>query len=256
MLKKRLIVSLIYADGFLVQSRNFSHTNVVGSLEISMEFFNIWEADEIILVNASRTNSYHDKFLSEVKQFSKLSFLPLSVGGWITSMDHVDQCFQSGADKVIVNTGLFENRNFAKEIVSKYGTQSLIASVDVRKSGDVYEVYTDRGSNNTGLDVIDWTKYLASIGIGEVFLTSIDNDGKKNGYDLTLMEKVSSNIEIPVIAFGGIYDFKDMVYCLARTQVSAVAAGNVFHYFEQSTKMAKKILIENDIDVRIPSNLK
>jgi len=256
MLKKRLIVSLIYADGFLVQSRNFIHTNIVGSLEISMEFFNIWEADEIVLVNASRTDAYHNRFLEEVKKFSKLSFLPLSVGGWINSMERVDQFFQSGADKVIVNTHLFEDKLFAKSVTSKYGVQSLIASIDAKKVDGKYEVYIDKGKKRANIKVLDWVSYLTSIGIGEILLTSIDHDGTKKGYDVVLMQEVASNVDVPVIAFGGIYDFKDMVYCLKNTSVSAVAAGNVFHYFEQSTKMAKKILMESTIDVRIPSNLK
>ncbi len=254
MAKRRLIVSLLYRDGVIIQSRQFSHTNVVGSMKIAIEFFNVWEADEIVILNVSRTDSGFERFVRDVAEVSRQSFLPLSVGGWLTDMTRVRALFDHGADKVIVNTRLFDDSRFANDVTGIYGSQALVASIDAKLEAGRHMVYVDRGRRATGLDAVAWAKEVARLGAGEIFLTSIDQDGEKDGYDLELMRAVSQAVDIPVVAFGGIQDFADMAHCLASTRIDAVAAGNVFHFFEQSTRKAKNELLRSGVDTRVPNN--
>jgi imidazole glycerol-phosphate synthase subunit HisF len=254
MVKKRLIVSLLYADGFIVQSCNFKHTNVVGSMQIAIEFFNVWEADEIIILNVSRNKSTFDTFVEHVGDVSKTSFLPLSIGGWIDSLEKAEKLFNSGADKIVINTAIFNNPSLIKNITNSFGVQSVVASIDVRMIDGSYLVFVDRGTKNTKIKILDWVNTVENLGVGEIYLTSIDCDGMKKGYDLELMKIVADNADVPVIAFGGVQNFHDMVLCLKNTKVEAVSAGNPFHYTEQSTRVCKNILIESGIDVRVPNN--
>lgn len=254
MVKKRLIVTLLYRDGVIVQSINFKHTNVVGSMKIAIEFFNMWEADEIIILNVSRKENSTKRFLRDVEDVAKKSFLPLSIGGYVKNIDDAKLLFDIGADKIVINTEMFERPEIVTEIMQHFGSQAVVASIDVKKIDDDHIVFVDRGRVNTGIEVSEYAKSVESLGAGEVFLTSIDKDGSKEGYDIELMSKVSNSIKIPVIAFGGIQDFNDMVKCLNHTNVAAVAAGNPFHYTEQSTRKAKRILLDAGIDTRIPSN--
>lgn len=254
MAKRRLIVSLLYRDGVIVQSRQFTHTNVVGSMKIAIEFFNVWEADEIVILNVSRKDSGFERFVRDVAEVSRHSFLPLSVGGWLTDMERVRMLFDHGADKVVVNTGLFDDRGFAGEVAGLYGSQALVASIDARLEAGRHMVYVDRGRRQAGLEAMAWAREVERLGAGEIFLTSIDQDGEKDGYDLDLMRTVAQAVDIPVIAFGGIQDFADMACCLETTRIDAVAAGNVFHFFEQSTRKAKNVLLDRGVDTRAPNN--
>ena len=240
--------------GVIVQTRNFELTNVVGSMQIAVEFFNIWEADELSIINVSRADNNFDQFIQNIRDASKFSFLPITVGGWINSIERVKKCFMNGADKIMVNTKLFNDQKFASKIIKQFGSQALVASIDAKYKDGEHLVHIDRGRISTGISAVIWAKELEQIGVGEIFLVSIDQDGMKNGYDLELMKAVSDSVKIPVIAFGGVHDFNDMVICFKNTKIDAVSAGNVFHYFEQSTRIAKNILIENDIYTRIPNN--
>lgn len=254
MAKRRLIVSLLYRDGIIVQSRNFQHTNAVGSMRIAIEFFNVWEADEIVILNVARSDSDFEDFLEDIREVSKSSFLPLAVGGWVTDIGRAKALFENGADKVVVNSKLFDDRGFFAEIVDHFGSQALTASIDAKLVDGEHMVFVDRARRATGLTAVEWAKEVESLGAGEIFLTSIDQDGKKDGYDIALMDKVSRAVDIPVIAFGGIQNFGDMVTALDKTAVDAVAAGNVFHYFEQSTRQAKNALLQGGVDTRVPNN--
>ncbi len=255
MVKKRLIVSLLWRNNILVQSINFKHTNAVGSVFMAMEFFNAWEADEILLLNVARDDSGFDKFLKTLRELSKICFVPLSVGGWINSMERVDMVIERGADKVVVNTEAFEAPAFITDIADKYGSQCVIVSVDARKVKDGYfEVFIDRGRKATGKEVNEWVLEVVSRGAGEILLTSIDNDGGKEGYDKELICKVAEVVRIPLIVFGGTGKWEHLIEGLNINGVDAVSAGNIFHFYEQSVRQAKRCLIKAGLDVRIPDN--
>lgn len=255
MVKKRLIVSLLWRNGNLVQSIKFKHTNVVGSVFTAMEFFNAWESDEILLLNVSRDDDNFEIFLHTLKGLSKLCFVPLSVGGWINNIEKVDMIIEGGADKIVVNTHAFVNPGWITTIAEKYGSQCVIVSIDAKLSKDgIYEVYIDRGRCPTGVKVDDWAREAERRGAGEIYITSIDHDGVKGGYDLKMVDNVVKAVNIPVIAFGGVGNWDHMVDGLNAGGAHAVAAGNIFHYFEQSVRQAKRHLIKAGLDVRIPDN--
>ncbi len=255
MVKKRLIVSLLWHDGFLIQSINFKHTNAVGSVMTAMEFFNAWEADEILLLNVTREDRNFKKFIKTLNELSKLCFVPLSTGGWIHSMNRVDQLLENGADKIVINTQAFKSPDFITTIADKYGSQCVIVSIDTRKSEEGSDlVYIDRGRVNTGEDAVTWALEAQRRGAGEIFLTSIDHDGSKQGYDQKIITRIATMMSIPVIVFGGVGNWEHMVEGLRIPGVDAVAAGNIFHYFEQSVRQAKRHLISAGLDVRVPDN--
>lgn len=254
MLKKRLIVSLLWRDGVLVQSINFKHTNAVGSVFTAMEFFNAWEADEILLINVSRDDRIYDHFIETLKELSKICFVPLSVGGWVDSMEKVDRLMEAGAEKIVVNTHAFKNPSFITTIANKYGSQCLIISIDAKKKDGVYQVFIDRGSLGINVEASEWAVRAEQLGAGEIFITSIEHDGSKKGYDKELVAKVAEAVGIPVIAFGGVGSWEDLVEGLQINGVDAVAAGNIFHYYEQSVRQAKRHLIAAQLDVRVPDN--
>lgn len=260
MVKKRLIASLIWRNGMIVQSIGFKHTNVIGNAITAVEFFNMWAIDEIVIVNASRTEDYNGDFFEIVKKLSSRCFVPLSVGGWVKSVEDVRKLLLCGADKVIINTEAFSNHSLVQEASKMFGEQCVVVSIDVKRKDKTeeldemqqmqHEVFIDRGRKPTGIIVEDWALKAQELGAGEIFLTSIDNDGNRKGYDLDLMKKVSSIMKIPIIAFGGVGSWQDFVDGIEKGKVDAVAAGNIFHYTEQSTKMAKEYMLEKDIDTR------
>ncbi len=255
MLKKRLIPVLIIRDGQVVQSVRFKHTNVIHSMPATaVDFFNRWAVDEIVILDVSRNLSKRDKFYEVVSELSKKCFVPLSVGGWIDSLDEIKKLLRSGADKVVLNTIAVRQPEFVRESAELFGTQCVVVSMDVKKKqngdGVLYEVYIDRGREATGLSPFGWAKRVQELGAGEIFLNCIDHDGYRKGYDLELLKGVVASVDIPVIAMGGVFNWQHLVDGIFIGGADAVAAANIFHYTEHSTKKAKAYMREKGLDVR------
>lgn len=253
MLKKRLIACLVWSKGMIVQSIGFKHTNIVGNAITAVDFFNTWAVDEIVILNASREDGYTTEFLQVIEGLSERCFVPLSAGGWVKNCDDIRKLLANGADKVIVNTHGFRSPEFITQASNKFGRQCIVVSIDtkINELGN-YEVYIDRGQESTGMDVVSWAQKSESFGAGEIFLTSIDNDGARNGYDCDMVRQVSEAVEIPVIASGGVGEWQHMVEGIAKGKADAVSAANIFHFHEQSTKVAKDCLLNSGLDVRSP----
>lgn len=251
MLKKRLIPSLLVRDGRIVQSVQFRHTNVIGNVITAVDFFNGWAVDEILIVDVSRDHTGRGEFLEIVDELSERCFVPLCVGGWITSIPDIETLLEHGADKIAINTHAFRNPAFIADAAKVFGSQCIVVSIDVKRdeAGEPI-VWIDRGREATGVKAVDWARRAEESGAGEILLTSIDNDGMRKGYDLPLMKSVSEAVRIPVIAFGGVGHWSHMVAGVKEGGVDAVSAGNIFHFTEHSTKKAKEYLRENGVDVR------
>lgn len=256
MVKKRLIPVLIYKEGRLVQSINFKHPMAIGNAITKIDFFNTWSVDEIILIDIGRENKDREKFYEVVKGLTRRSFVPLTVGGWVTSIKDIRLLLSMGADKVAINTKAFTDPDFITEAAGKFGSQCIVASIDAKRTDAGHEVFIDRGREATGMTAISWAKKAEEKGAGEIFLTSIDNDGCRGGYDLDLMKSVSSSVNIPVIAFGGVWTWDHLVDGVEIGGAEAVAAGNIFHFMEHSTKKAREYMLEKGIDVRETSFFK
>ena len=254
MLKNRLIPSIMCANGnSIVQSINFKHTNIIGNAVTAVDFYNNWAVDEIIILDVSRTKDYRLKFHNIITGLSERCFVPLTVGGWIEDVSEMQQFLKEGADKICINTKAFQNPEIIKESSKLLGSQCIMVSIDVQKNDhDEYEVFIDRGRVGTNTNPIDWAKKAEKLGAGEIFLTSIDHDGGRKGYDLELLKKVSASVSIPVIAFGGVGKWEHFVEGIKIGNANSVSAGNIFHYTEQSTYEAKMHMINAGLNVRTP----
>ena len=251
MLKHRLIPNIILNNGDIVQSVNFEHPNIIGNAVTAVDFFNSWAVDEIIILDVSRDNLQREKFHKIIHGLSKRCFIPLTVGGWITNTNEIQKILSEGADKISINTEAFRNPDFIKEATSIFGSQCIVVALDVKKDNQgKYEVFVDRGRENTGLDPVDWARKMQKLGAGEILLTSIDREGTKAGYDLELISRVSNAVTIPVIAFGGVGKWQDFVDGINIGKADAVSAANIFHFTEHSTFNAKDFMIRSGLNVR------
>lgn len=251
MLKKRLIPSLLVRDGRIVQSVQFRHTNVIGNVITAVDFFNGWAVDEILILDVSREHTGREEFLDIVDELSERCFVPLCVGGWITSIGDVETLLEHGADKITVNTHAYRNPAFIEEAAKVFGSQCIVVSIDVRRDDDgTPRVWIDRGREATDAKPVDWARQAEARGAGEILVTSIDHDGMRKGYDLELMKSISGAVSIPVIAFGGVGHWSHMAAGVQEGAVDAVSAGNIFHFTEHSTKKAKEYLRNAGVDVR------
>lgn len=252
MLKKRLIAVVLVRDGRVVQSVKFKHTNVIHYDAIhAIESFNRWAIDEIILLNVSKTKDSQEGFLNIVEKISKECFVPLAVGGWIDNLNYGKQLLKRGADKLVLNTQLYQNRQLVKKLISKFGSQCIIASIDAKKDDDGNEkVMINRGEKETDKKVLEWVKEVEQLCVGEIFLNSIDHDGNRKGYNIPLIKKAVEAVNIPVIAMGGVLTWNHMIQGVIETDAAAVAAANIFHYTEHSTKKAKRALINKNLNFR------
>ncbi len=251
MIKKRLIALLILKDGMVVQSEGFKHTHIIHrDPSIAVEHFNKWAIDELFVLDVTRDKEKRSKFIKSVERISIVCFVPLTVGGWVTSLDCIRELQLVGADKVSINSYAVTNPDFITIAAEKFGSQCIVVSIDAKRDGNDHIVYTDRGRHNTGIEVVAWATKVAELGAGEILLSSIDNDGKREGYDIELMKKVSQAVNIPTIAFGGVHTWKHFAEGIKHSCVDAIAAANIFHYVDNSAKKAKAFLREEQISVR------
>jgi cyclase len=252
MLKKRLIPVLILRDGQVVQSVQFKHTNVIHwNPATAVDFFNAWAVDEIVLLDVSRTLKKRQKFYDAVDALSNKCFVPLTVGGWVTEVDEVRKLLRLGADKVAINTEAYRQPDLVTTCAGVFGSQCIVTSIDVKAHEDGrYEVCVDRGREPTGMTPEEWSRQCQDLGAGEIFLNCIDRDGFRQGYDIDLLRSVVDAVEIPVIAMGGVLEWQHLADGVLIGGADAVAAANIFHYTEHSTKKAKEYMRSKGIDVR------
>ena len=252
MLKKRLIAVIIIRDGKVVQSIRFRHTNVIHSDAFhAVEAFSKWSVDEIIVLNVTKDPNSRDLFANIVSHISNTCFVPLTVGGWITVIDYAKKILRCGADKLVVNTILLDDEKMVRRLSERFGRQCVVASIDVKSNDEgVKCVVVDRGRrfvNNCS--PAEWALKASENGAGEIFFNSIDHDGARKGYDTETLESICKTVNIPVIAFGGVFSWNHFLQGF-EAGADAVAAANIFHYTEQSTKKAKMFLAGEGIQVR------
>ena len=202
-------------------------------------------------MNVSKTKESQEEFLKIIQKISTECFVPLAAGGWIDHLNYGKLLLKSGADKLVVNTQLYHNPELIKQLIVKFGSQCIVASIDAKKDEDGNEkVMINRGQDNTGKDVLEWVKEVEQIGVGEIFLNSMDHDGNRKGYNIPLIKKSVEAVNIPVIAMGGVLTWNHMIQGVLETDAAAVAAANIFHYTEHSTKKAKRALLNKNLNFR------
>ena len=251
MLKNRIIPCLDVKNGRVVKGINFVDLKDAGDPVEQAKIYSDGGADEICFLDITASNENRDTIYDVVERTSKKCFVPLTVGGGVRSIDDITKLLNCGADKVSINTAAVQNSDVVINSSKKFGSQCIVVAIDAKKSGKKWEVFTHGVRNNTGVDVIEYAKKMEDNGAGELLVTSMDRDGTQAGYDIDLMFKISSTVNIPVIASGGVGNLDHLVDGIKLGNASAVLAASIFHYGKFSLKEAKEYLDSKGIPVRI-----
>jgi cyclase len=229
MLRTRVIPVLLLKERGLVKGRQFKNHKYVGDPLNAVKIFNEKEVDELVFLDISATDENRGPDFDLIVDIASEAFMPFAYGGGVKTVKQVERLFSVGVEKVIINTAAFLDVKFVKESVKVAGSQSIVVSMDVKKSllGS-YEVYVNNGKINTKLDPITYAKQMQDLGVGELIVNSIDREGTGKGYDIKLLEIVSYEVEIPVIGLGGAGCLQDLADAKNQTNVSGLAAGDLF----------------------------
>ncbi|MDB9767426.1 imidazole glycerol phosphate synthase subunit HisF [Candidatus Pelagibacter sp.] len=251
MLKNRIIPCLDVKNGRVVKGINFVDLKDAGDPVEQAKIYSDGGADEICFLDITASNENRDTIYEVVERTSKKCFVPLTVGGGVRGVEDINKLLNCGADKVSINTAAVQNPEMITESSKKFGSQCIVVAIDAKKNGNKWEVFTHGGRNNTNLDAIEFAKKMEDNGAGELLVTSMDRDGTQIGYDNDLMFKISSTVNIPVIASGGVGNLDHLVDGIKLGNASAVLAASIFHYGTHSINEAKQYLNSKGIPVRI-----
>jgi cyclase len=252
MLKKRIIPCLDVKDGRVVKGINFLNLKDAGDPVEQAQIYDKGGADEICFLDITASSENRKILLEKVRETAQSCFVPLTVGGGVSSIDDIKNLLLAGADKVSINTAAVKNHNFIKESSIRFGSQCIVIAIDVKKVSDnKWEVFTHGGRNPTGIDIIKYAKIVENNGAGEILLTSMDRDGTKMGYDIELTKTVSNLVSIPVIASGGVGNLDHLYDGFKLGFASAVLAASIFHYGNYTISDAKKYLSDKNIPIRL-----
>ncbi len=252
MITKRIIPCLDVRDGRVVKGVNFEGISDVSSPIELAEYYSKSGADELVFYDITASFEGRKLFTEILTKVAQKIFIPLTVGGGINTVDDFDRVLKCGADKVSVNSGAIKNPELIKEAALKYGSQCVVISADIKRVDGIFRVFAKGGRENTGMEAISWIKKCVDLGAGEVVVNSIDTDGVKKGFDLELLEKVCDTVKVPVIASGGAGCIEHFTELFRKVpQVDAGLAASIFHFNEVKIFDLKKVLKENNIDMRI-----
>lgn len=247
---KRIIPCLDVDKGRVVKGTNFVDIVDAGDpVEIAKKY-DAEGADEITFLDITASHEDRETILSVVEQVANEVFIPLTVGGGVRSFNDVRDLLSVGADKVTINTAAVSNPNIINDVTDRIGRQCIVVAVDVKKIDNEYFVFTHGGRINSNLIAYDWCLDCQRRGAGEILLTSMDKDGTKEGFDLEILNKISSNIDIPVIASGGAGCLEHLNEAIIKGKADAVLAASIFHFGEFTIREAKEYLKGKGILVR------
>lgn len=252
MITKRIIPCLDVKNGRVVKGVNFQGLNDVSSPIELARYYSDNGADELVFYDITASFEERKLFTDILRAVASEIFIPLTVGGGISTIDDFDRVLKCGADKVSVNSGAISNPKLIEEAAKKYGNQCVVLSVDVKRVDGKFKVFAKGGRENTRIDALEWIKNGVEQGAGEIVVNSIDTDGVKKGFDIEMLRAVLEVVNVPVIASGGAgctEDFIDLFKLLPT--IDAGLAASVFHFGEIKINDLKKTLKENDIVVRL-----
>ena len=251
MLKIRIIPCLDVKDGRVVKGINFVDLIDAGDPVEQASIYSNAGADEVCFLDISASLEKRKTMINIVAKTAEKVFIPLTVGGGISSTDDIRLLLKAGADKISINTAAILNKKLIKESSEKFGNQCIVVAVDAKKHNNDWLVYSHGGTKNTEINVLLWLEKLEKLGAGEILLTSMDRDGTKSGFDLDLLQKATEILNIPVIASGGAGDLKHFEEGVSKGGASALLAASIFHFAEFSIKDVKRYLDSNNIAVRL-----
>lgn len=252
MLRKRIIFALIFSDGFYNQSRNFRLQKVgqLNWLEKNYKFQKIATSlDELIVLNASKGDKSMSAFATEISNLVNDVFIPIAAGGGIRSLEDAELLFKSGADKIVLNSSLSLDPDLIKELVKKYGAQSIVASIDYKNRDGFIEVYIENGVTKLDISLVEYIAYVESLNVGEIYLNSIDKDGTGFGYDFDTIKFIASKVHVPLIIAGGAGNENHLMDGLKINGVSAVATANLFNFVGDGLLLARRRIVLSGANV-------
>ena len=251
-LAKRIIPCLDVDNGRVVKGVRFVEIRDAGDpVEIARRY-DEQGADEVIFLDITASSDNRETMVHVVEAMASQVFIPLTVGGGIRKVEDVRRMLNAGADKVAINTAAVARSEFVKEASDHFGSQCIVVAIDAKQTGpDRWEVFTHGGRKATGLDAVAWAKKMTEYGAGEILLTSMDRDGTKDGFDLTLTRAVSDAVSIPVIASGGVGNLDHLVDGILAGHADAVLAASIFHFGEYTVGQAKQRMAAAGIEVRL-----
>ncbi len=251
MLAKRIIPCLDVKDGRVVKGVNFVGLRDAGDPVEAAKFYNTQGADELVFLDITASCEKRKTIADVVERTAKCVFMPLTVGGGISSVEDFRTILGAGADKVAVNSAAVKDRELISRAADRFGSQCVVVAIDAKKTDGGYHVFIHGGRTDTGLDAIEWAKTVQKLGAGEILLTSMDADGTKNGFDIPLTKLISESVNIPVIASGGAGCCKDFADVFKETGADAALAASLFHFRELSVGEVKQYLKDEGIWVRL-----
>lgn len=253
MLRKRVIFTLLYADGQFMLSRNFRLQKVgdLNWLQKNYDFSNVaFFIDELVVLDVSRGVRNFKMFCKTLEILSKGCFIPISAGGGIRSVEDAKNLLRSGADKIVINSALIDNLDLVRDISDEFGQQSIVGSVDLMRGGlNKYELYIHNGSTRCETSekyIWKWTEMKI---VGEIYLNSMDRDGTGQGFDLDMLDIIPERCDLPLILAGGVGNAKHLKIGLNHKSVNAVATANLFNFVGNGLIKARKYLVEDGINL-------
>ena len=254
MLAKRIIPCLDVKDGRVVKGVNFINLRDAGDPVEIAKLYNEQGADEITFLDITATHEKQKTIVEVIEKVALEVFMPLTVGGGIRTVEDFRDILLAGADKIGVNSAAVADSSLIGRAADKFGSQCVVVAIDAKSSPDApsgYSVYVNGGRKDTGMDAVLWAAEAERLGAGEILLTSMDNDGTKNGFDIDLTKKITDVVRIPVIASGGGGTLEHFYDIFTLADADAALAATLFHYRELTVGEVKKYLQGRGIEVRI-----
>lgn len=247
---KRIIPCLDVKNGRVVKGVNFINLIDTGDPVEIAKRYNDEGADELCFLDITASNENRKTILDVVERVAKKLFIPLTVGGGIKNGDDINRLLSVGCDKISINSAAIANPNLIDLGANKFGSQCIVVAIDAKKVGENYHVFINGGCVDTKIDALKWAKEVFERGAGEILLTSMDQDGMKNGYELTLTREVSKSVDIPVIASGGAGNMEH-IRDVFLSGADAALAASIFHFGEIKINDLKRYLLTNGVSVRV-----
>jgi cyclase len=253
---KRIIPCLDVDNGRVVKGVKFVDIKDAGNPVEVAKRYNDQGADEITFLDITASSNNRKTILSVVEEVASQVFIPLTVGGGISSIKDIRALLNSGADKITINTAAIKNPQLIADASDAVGNQCIVVAIDAKRKINKFnelgwEIYTHGGRNPTGIDAIQWAIDMEQKGAGELLVTSMDKDGTKQGFDLELMKAINDKVDIPIIASGGVGNLEDLYNGIEIGKADAVLAASIFHFGTYTVNEAKEYLVNRGINMRV-----